>query len=209
MTAHCDLVRAQYDIDLLVEWHRLFDCEAGTPEERACLIWEPTQALLRHLANDHPTALRCAHDPVINSNDPRGEQADVYLVAPGNVVACLGKVLNRAASRENWREFLALNSDSPRIVKLLRRRGPRSVIRSIMGCHIPVDRSHLDRPALADGVRRYMSVCMPPLADLPVEWLSDNEGGRLWSASFCEARRRARMSKELRVYRISQEFARR
>ena len=203
---HFDTVRAEYDIDLLVEWHRLFDCEAGTPEERARLIWEPTQALLRRLAADHPTALRCAHDPVVDSKDSRGARADIYIVTPGNVVACLGTVLNRVASQANCKDFLDLYSDSPGMVRRLRRRGPRAIIRSVMGCHIPVDTNYLDRPALADGVRRYMSVFMPALVDLPVEWLSDNEGGRLWSASFCEARRRARMSKELREHRISQEF---
>jgi hypothetical protein len=152
--AHFDNVRADYDIDLLVEWHRLFDCEAGTPEERSCLIWEPTRTLLRRLANDHPTALRCAHDPVVDSKDSRGTRADIYIVTPGNVVACLGTVLNRADSQENWKAFLDLYSDSPRMVKRLRRRGPLAIIRRIMGCHIPVDTNHLDGCALVGGARR-------------------------------------------------------
>ncbi len=187
-----------YDVTLAVIASRTLLLEVHTNEERAALVWEPTQDFLDTLAITTPNELACfASEPYQFPQNSTGRCLNLYLVNDQKEIAMLGTLFTKqAAADDRAAEIDRLNIIAPDQAELLIQRDHTTIIRDRYFCKIPMQGEKIDEVEITEATRRYLCTFASSLADLPISWLPIETGAELDKKIWREAQRTAEPSSQ-------------
>lgn len=185
-----------YDLTLAVVFRRtlLFEYFDHDNQERAELVWQPTQSFFENMARESPKQITCFFGRQFHWPKKKGcSTRYLYATNQQSEVACLGTVFNPAAVRHYQAD--------PRLteyqLKAFKRRDKTKFSRGQLAhCIIPVEREEIDELALVQAAKKYFQsfakkTLIPSLANTLICLLSAEKGARLEEEIIAKAKQSA------------------
>jgi len=167
-------LKQKYDFSLAAQARRVLLLEAHTGIDRQNLVWRPTRKMLQEIAEKGQKTLVCLATKPIRAKGRKGCFAHIDFAGPNNCIAYLGTAVNKQEAEENIQRHLKYQSQR-HLVKILREKGPMTIIFEQTRCAIPVDTEELNQTALEEAIRRFLDIFAPKIKRIKIKWLPKKE----------------------------------
>jgi len=167
-------LKQKYDFSLAAQARRVLLLETHTGIDRQNLVWRPTRKMLQEIAEKGQKSLVCLTTKPIRVKDREGYFAHIDFAGPNNCIAYLGTAVNKQEAEENMQRHLKYQSQR-HLVKMLRQKGPMTIIFEQTRCAIPIDTEELNQSALEEAIRRFLAIFAPKIKRIKINWLPEKE----------------------------------
>ena len=195
-----------YDLTLAVTAKRILLYETHSNEERAALIWKPTQEFFQSLAKQGPKQTIYFFGKQFQF--PKKQNCicqNVYAANQANQVAYLGTLFNKYAIYHDRARMKGRSSNA------LKKIGMEKIVRDRFFCIVPANTKDIDEKSIITAIKKYLkcfsdATLIPLLAESTICLLSAEKGELLNKQIIMEAKRVAKpASKEEKIEKFKED----